>query len=469
MATSAAYDPEAFSALTFHDHIASFLGGRDTPRDYLERCLHTIKENEPSVQAWVTLNVQGAREAADASTQRYREGRPISAIDGMPIGIKDLFNTRDMPTKMGSPLYERNHPKQDSASIQALREAGAVVLGKTVTTELGMSHPGPTTNPFNSDHTPGGSSSGSGAAVGARMVPATLGSQVVGSCIRPASFCANYALKPTIGAIHRGERLGFSQGHIGVHAGSLTDMWNVSYEMARRAGGDPGHFGLVGPAQVHTAVRPQRLVMIEAEGWSQTPQPTREAFDRAIELLRADGVDIVSRYDNPVVEAFERAIANSLELCRDICAFELNWTLRNLIQEHGGGLSESLAARFELGSRIGLDRYRELLIQREDARRALAAVATAGDAIICPASAGPAPLMTNKLKDSGVEHTTGLPAYNAWTSITGAPAVALPLLAVDSLPVGIQIVGQHHSDHRLTGIGRWIRSRVLKRHRETSH
>lgn len=455
------YSPTTFQALTYCDQVPAFLAGTDSPRAYLERCLATIDEREPVVKAWVTLNREGARAAADASTGRYKAGRPLSPIDGIPVGIKDLYATRDMPTKMGSPLYEKNWPKQDSASVQALRAAGAVILGKAVTTELGMSHPGPTTNPFSAEHSPGGSSSGSAAAVGARMVPVTLGSQVVGSCIRPAGFCANYALKPTMGALHRGERQGFSQSHLGVHAGSLEDMWRVAHEIAIRAGGDPGYPGLVGPATLHTPVAPSRLVVIEAEGWEATDAASRAAFEGVLAVLRDAGVEIVTRRDNPVVETFERAIGDSLAMTRDICAYEMRWSLDNLVAEHGGGLSDSLMQRHILGQKVTLDEYRALLVARDHAKRALLAVAAAGDAMICLSNVGAAPRLDNKGTDSGIAHTTGLPAFNAWTSVTGAPAISLPLLAIDGLPCGVQVIGQQHGDHALTGIARWVAETVL--------
>lgn len=455
------YDPKDFRALTFHDRVSEFLAGRDTPRDYLERCLSVIEAREPTVRAWVSLNIEGSRKAADESTRRYRDGRPSSPIDGMPVGIKDLFLTRDMPTKMGSPLFENYFPKQDTASVQALRAAGAIILGKAVTTELGMSHPGPTTNPFSEKHSPGGSSSGSAAAIGAGMVPVTLGSQVVGSAIRPAGFCANYALKPSFGALNRGERLAFSQAHLSVHAGSLNDMWSVAYQIAQRVGGDPGQPGLMGPAELHQPLRPARLVVIEAEGWANTGAAVREAFEGLIDRLRGEGVEIVTRQNNAVVEAFEQSIGDSLALCRDICAYELRWTLQNIIAEHGQGLSESLMTRYEISKTMSLDDYRSVVIRREAARQALASMSAVGDAMICLSSVSPAPLMGNNDKDSGVTHTTGLPAFNAWTSVTGAPAISLPLLAIDGLPVGVQIVGTRHEDHRLTGIGDWIRSRIL--------
>src|ERR1700761_5029031 len=233
---AASYDPNTYSPLTFHTYIAAFEAGSDTPRAYLERCLETIAARETVGRAWVTLNENGARAHADASTARWPNGRPWSQIDGMPVGIKDLLETKDMPTELGCAAFAGNFPKRDNAAVWALREAGAVILGKTVTSELGGAHPGPTTNPFDAAHTPGGSSSGSAAAVGARMVPAAIGTQVGGSIIRPASYCGNYALKPSQGAINRGERQATSMSTHGPHAGCLEDMWAVAVEIATRAG-----------------------------------------------------------------------------------------------------------------------------------------------------------------------------------------------------------------------------------------
>ena len=237
------YQPNLHSPLQFHTHVAAFEAGSDTPRAFLERCLETIAAREKVVQAWVALNESGARAQADASTERWRNGRPLSQIDGMPIGIKDLLETKDMPTQLGCAAFSGNFPKRDNAAVWALREAGAVILGKTVTSELGGAHPGPTTNPFDPAHTPGGSSSGSAAAVGACMVPAAIGTQVGGSIIRPASYCGNYALKPSQGAINRGERQATSMSTHGPHAGCLEDMWAVAIEIAHARRRRPGPRG----------------------------------------------------------------------------------------------------------------------------------------------------------------------------------------------------------------------------------
>ncbi len=234
------FDPRTFKSLTFHDATAAFADGSDTPRAYLDRCLETVAAREPVVKAFASLNEDAARAAADASTNRWKEGRQLSSIDGMPVGIKDLLETKDMPTQMGCAAFEGNFPKNDNAAVWALRQAGAVIFGKTVTAELGGTHPGPTTNPFDSARTAGGSSSGSAAAVACGMTPAAIGTQVGGSIIRPAAFCGNFALKPSQGGIHRGERQATSMSTHGPHASSIEDMWRVAIEIASRTGGDPG-------------------------------------------------------------------------------------------------------------------------------------------------------------------------------------------------------------------------------------
>jgi len=451
------YSPRTYKTLSFHDARASFLEGSDTPRAYLERCLETIAARDGVVQAWVVRNEEGARAAADAATERYRRGQPLSPLDGMPIGIKDLFETRDMPTQMGSPLYLGNHPKRDTAFVQALRHAGAVVLGKLVTTELGMSTAGATTNPFDPERTPGGSSSGTGAAVGARMVPAAIGSHAWGSGLRPASFCANYTIKPTFGAINRGERQGSSLSHISVHAGSLEDMWRVAIEIANRAGGDAGYPGLYGPVEPPAAVRPSRLILMQTSGWSDVDTGTRAALDKMLVQLRSQGVKIVDRPDDPLIEAFEEAIANSSSIVRDLLSYESRMSWENLYAQNPDKMSASLIGRLEVGRQLTPLDYRNVLAQRDNARRLHAALAPLADAIITLSSVGPAPLMgTTGGTDGKITHTTGDPVFNAPSSILGAPAISIPVMAVSGMPVGIQLMGQQHADARLTGVARWI-------------
>src|SRR5947199_3791967 len=248
---------------------ARFKTGSETPRDFLERCLAEIAALDPKIGAFVNLNLEGARAAADQATARWRAGEPRSPIDGMPIGIKDIIETADMPTENGSPLFAGFRSARDSASVVALREAGAVIVGKTVTTEFASTEPRGTRNPFDVTRTPGGSSSGSAAAVAVGAIAVGIGTQVLGSIVRPASFCGCFGFKPTVGAINRGGSYdGLSQSVHGPLAASLPEAWVVAYEIAQRAGGDPGYPGLYGPAMPPAAARPNRLAVLETDGWT---------------------------------------------------------------------------------------------------------------------------------------------------------------------------------------------------------
>ena len=445
------YSPQAFEPLTFFGALPRFRDGTDTPRAYLERCLEVIAEREPVLKAWVILNLAGAREAAERSAARYRANRALSSIDGMPIGIKDLIETKDMPTEHGCPAFAGNQTRRDSAIVRALRDAGAIVLGKTVTTEMGGAFPGPTTNPFDASRTPGGSSSGSAAAIGARMVPAAIGTQVGGSLIRPASYCANYALKPTMGALHRGERQGYSQSHVGVHAGSLDDMWHVAIEIGRRAGGDPGQPGLFGGPELSPPARSARLIVMETAGWASLDSKTRRGFDRILAALRDAGVGVLGREDDPLIEAFERGIADAKAITTDICDWENRWSFENLVEQFPGKYNDTLYQRLEAGRRLTLDDYRLRLLQRQEAKNWFAAIAPLADAVISLASPGPAPMSLRSTGDS---------IFNSPTSVLGAPAVTVPMLAIEGMPVGVQIVGQCHGDARVAGIARWIAETV---------
>lgn len=453
------YSPFNYQPLTFYDAREQFLAGTSSPEAYLERCLEQIAAREPVVQAWVRVNETGARQQASASAKRYREGRPLSTIDGMPIGIKDLIETKDMPTEMGSQAYAGNFPKRDSALVRALRDAGAIILGKTVTTALGFLDPGPTTNPFDEKRTPGGSSSGSGAAVGAGMVPVAIGTQLIGSVLRPASFCANWALKPTYGAINRGERLGFSQSHVGIHAGCATDMWQVAIEIVQRAGGDPGHPGLYGAIDIPPPKKPQRLVVVETEGWPRLDRASREAFEAAVNSLRSVGVEIIRRSDNKLVEAFEQSIASATALSLKLSAWEQRWSLKNLLEQHPGTLGPALLDQLAIAEALCLDDFRSALDERNEARAKHAALSSVGDAVISLASVGPAPIAVEAMSSP---FPTGDVAFSCVSSLLGAPAISVPVLAVDGMPLGLQLMGQQHMDEALTGTARWVAASLLE-------
>ncbi len=452
------YDPNRHETLSFHDATPGFLDGSDSPRAYLERCLNVIAAKEPAIKAFVAMNEEGARAAADASSERYRAGRPLSSIDGLPIAIKDLLETKDMPTQMGCDAYISNFPKRDNAAVWALREAGAVVLAKTVTAELGGSHPGgDTVNPFNTACTAGGSSTGSGAAVGAGMLPAAIGTQVGGSIIRPAAYCANIALKPTQGGINRGERQATSMSTHGVHAGCIEDMWQTAIEIAKRAGGDRGCLGLLGPDAAPAAAKPARLIVLEGDGWAVIDEASKAGFEQILDALRGAGVEILRRGDSPLVDALENAVAGASETCNAITGWENRWAQRNLVDTQPNGVSARLKARLAIAEAMVPDDYRIALHKRAAAQRCHEGIAPFADAVIGFSCPGPAPLWPGDVPGAPLApRPTGDAICNTPSSMLFAPVVTMPLLAVNRMPVGIQVMGQQHEDARITAIARWI-------------
>jgi Asp-tRNA(Asn)/Glu-tRNA(Gln) amidotransferase A subunit family amidase len=452
MTTYADYKP-----LTFHDAARRFTDGKDNPRAYLERCLETVALREPVVKALTALNETGARAAADASAARWKAGKPLSPIDGMPIAIKDLLETRDMPTEMGCAAMKGNFPKRDNAAVWALRQAGAVILAKTVTAELGGSHPGATTNPFDPARTPGGSSSGSAAAVGANMVPVAIGTQVGGSIIRPAAYCGNFALKPTQGGINRGERLATSQSTHGPHAGGIEDMWQVAIEIAKRCGGDRGSLGLMGPDTLPVATKPNRLIVLETEGWPDVDAATKTGFAQLLSQLEAAGVTLIRRADHAFVEALEKAIANGRAVCGAVTSWENRWYQRGMLDAAPDGLSARAKATLLKAEAMTPDDYRAGLLARQQAQLAHAAVAQLADAAITLACPGPAPIWSGDEPGKPLApRPTGDFVFNAPSSMLFAPVVTVPLMSVGGMPVGVQLMGQQHEDARMTGLARWF-------------
>lgn len=453
------YDPTTYKPLSFGDARARFLSGKDSPSDFLERCITTIEAREPVVRAWTSLRLTGARADAAASTARYQTGTPWSMIDGIPIGLKDLISTRDLPTTMGIANNDQAMTRDDSASVQALQKAGAIIVGKTVTTELGGGWPSTSTNPFDPVRTPGGSSSGSGAAVGAGMIPAALGTQVVGSCLRPAAFCGNVAIKPTMGALHRGERLGLSNACLGVHAGTIEDMWAVAVEMASRSGGDPGYPGLYGELPAPAPAKPARLAIMEGPGWDVTPPDARRAFNRLLDALADQGIQLVRASDSAALAEFHACLPSAMATVSDIVTYENRSLLANLMVRMPEKLSPAAIAQYHRGRDMPVDRYRTALMNRDELRRRLALLDGVCDAVISLTAPGVAPLIDDDSRPTDQVHTgnlaTGDPIYNIIPSLSGAPALTLPLLALHGLPLGVQVMGQWHGDQKLVALGAW--------------
>ncbi len=455
------YDPKSFRGLTFHDARPAFREGRDTPRAYLERCLEAVEAREPVLQAFAATDAEGARKAADASAERWRAGRPLSAVDGMPVGVKDLLETRTMPTEMGCRAYRGSFPKRDNAAVAALREAGAVVLAKTVTSELGGAHPGPTTNPFDATRTPGGSSSGSAAAVAAGMLPAAIGSQVGGSIVRPAGYCGNVALKPSKGAINRGERQTSSQSVHGVHANAIEDMWLVAAEIAKRAGGDPGHRSLAGPADPPPAEKPGRLLVIEGAGWPALDDATKEAFGRLVEGVAAAGVTVLRPADDPVLAALDAELMQASAICYAVIGWENRWLHRALADMGPDAISFRARQSLEAAEAMRVADYHEALAGREAAQAAWARALEVVDGALMLSCPGPAHVWAgDRPGETPMTRPTGDAVFNTPSSILFAPAVSMPLMGVGGLPVGAQVMGGPGADARVTAFARWMLERV---------
>src|SRR6516165_9855341 len=334
------------------------------------------------------------------------------------------------------------------ASRRCARPA-AVILGKVVTTEFAATEPRGTRNPWNRERTPGGSSSGSAAAVACGMVPAALGTQVVGSILRPASFCGCVGFKPSVGRINRGGSYDyFSQSCTGVLAASLEDAWRVAVSIAPRVGGDPGYPGLQGPAEPPPPRRPRTLAVLQTSGWEEAAPKARAAFEAAAARLAAAGIALADRHADPVIEEVEGAIADSARLTRTINAWEGRWPLNTYRDRDATKLSRSALERLAMAEAMTLTEYGAAIAVRQRNRETHARLAARYDAAIILAAPGAAPVGLG---------STGNPVFNVPASMLGIPAVSLPLLSIDGLPLGLQIAGFVGEDASLFAVAAAIR------------
>lgn len=434
----------------FHTALEKFRKGTDTPRDFLERCIARLEELEPQTRAFVALAIPRSRMAADAATLRWRKGQPWSPVDGMPVGVKDVIGTYDMPTALGSPAWEGWQSRIDSAAVMGLREAGAFVLGKTKTTEFAFTSPTDTRNPVASGRTPGGSSSGSAAAVAAGILPAALGTQVGGSILRPASFCGTIGYKPTFGAINRSGCQDFlSQSCIGVLAASLTDAWTLAQAIARRAGGDPGALGLIGNEFAPKPRKPKRLAVLHTAGWAIASPGAKAAFNEAIASLAAKGIAVVLPGSDAGVAELEQAVAGALDLTWTLNKYEMRWQVKGTAYRDRLGVSPDLLKQLDDVAAMTLEEYRVLLGRREAARAVMERVGVSFDGLLALSAPGAAP--------EGLR-STGNPICNAPASFLGTPALSLPMLADEGWPLGLQLLGRKHTDEALFATAAWIAS-----------
>jgi Asp-tRNA(Asn)/Glu-tRNA(Gln) amidotransferase A subunit family amidase len=438
-------------ALDFFQERDNFASGKDTPRDYLERCISTIEARDADVRAFVTLGLDNARRAADASTRRYREGKPLSPVDGMPLAVKDIMETADLPTQMGNAIYKGWQPRWDAACVHAMRSGGAIVVGKTVTTAFAGGETNETRNPLDLSRTPGGSSSGSAAAVGAGMVPAALGTQTQGSTIRPAGFCGAFGFKPTHAALNMQgvHPISITHDHLGVIAGSLDDLWSVASRIAIAAGGMPGAPALNGAGELPAARRPRKLIVMLTQAWeTEVDAATRASFEALCSTLRRHDVQLVTSRDEPAFAALEDDFFGPFaERSVDISAYEMRWPYEQYLAEHADLLEARQRSRLARAREITPEYYAELLAEKAAMKERLKSAMSGADAILTLSSSGPAPV--------GHAHT-GSRAYLLFASFLHVPAFSLPLLQSEGMPVGAQLIGHAGRDGDLCAVARWI-------------
>jgi len=427
----------------------NFASSAQTPRQFLEQSLALLEQWEPRIGAFVCTNLPAARAAADRSTARWRAGKPASPIDGMPVGIKDIIETVDMPTEMGSPLFAGWRSEKDAASVRALRDAGAVIIGKTVTTEFAASEPRGTRNPWNVACTPGGSSSGSAASVAAGIVSAGLGTQVISSTVRPASYCGCVGFKPTVNALNReGSHDYQSQSCTGILGASLEDTWQVAYEIVARVGGDAGTPGLQGPDKAPAAKKPRSLAMLETAGWQGAAAPgAKQRLEDCVERLKSAGINIRTRHNDKQVAALEAELLNATELSHRCNGWEARWFFRSMRDRDASKLGPITKERADKYEDLTLAQYRADLKERARIRAVHAELAAACDACITLAAPGAAP--------EGLS-STGNPEFGVPSSLLGVPSLSLPLFELDGMPLGLQVIGYFDRDADAFAIAAWL-------------
>jgi Asp-tRNA(Asn)/Glu-tRNA(Gln) amidotransferase A subunit family amidase len=388
-------------------------------------CLERTSKRENEVHAWAWINPEKALAEA---RQRDREA-PRSALHGVPVGIKDVIDTADMPTEYNSPIYRGHQPKWDAACVALLRRAGCVILGKTATTEFANNHPAPTRNPHNLAHTPGGSSSGSAAAVADRMVPLALGTQTGGSVIRPGAYCGVAACKPSFGSINRAglKFVSESLDTIGVFARKVDELGPLLQVLTGR------------PLSETPSAKP-RVGLCRTPRWSDADGETQANLEGAAQALAKAGAQ-VRDFDLPKgSEAlFDRHSA--------VMGYESARALAWEYTQYPEQISTNLRPRLEAGWRVTRQDYDEVRGIARSCRRQLADQLREFDFLLTPSAASAAPASLA---------STGSPVFNrAWT-LFGVPCVTLPFgAAANGLPLGVQLVGAFDQDMALLEWAKW--------------
>jgi Asp-tRNA(Asn)/Glu-tRNA(Gln) amidotransferase A subunit family amidase len=417
--------------------------------DLAEAAIARFEATEPEVRAWAWFEPDFVRAQAKALDGHRASGRPIGSLHGVPVGVKDIIDTARIPTENGTAIDAGRVPREDAFVVARLKAAGALVLGKTATTELAFFAPAPTCNPAAPGRTPGGSSSGSAAAVAAGHAPLAIGTQTAGSVIRPAAFCGVVGFKPSFGAIPRSGILAQSPtlDTVGVFARSAPDAALLSEALFGHDPRDPATAPAPPPRLLELAtVRPPLppvFAFVKPPGWAEADPEMRAGLEEVAALLGEQC------FEAPLPPAFEEAAAareriNLAEMAKCYHGYE---------RRGRGALSERLLAALDAGKAIPARDYLAALDWPRVLGAAIEELLTRADAILAPSAPGPAP--------EGLA-ATGDPIFNGLWTLCGVPAVTVPVLqSSQGLPMGVQLVGRRGDDGRLLRSARWLTERIV--------
>ena len=427
--------------------ITQMANGQLTSEALVRHCLDVIEKTDGQIQAWVHVDGDRALQQAQEMDLRRAQGKTLGVLHGIPVGLKDIVDTQDMPTQRGTSVYKDRRPDSHAAIVEKLIEAGAVILGKTVTTELAWMNESSTRNPHNLAHTPGGSSSGSAAAVAAGQVPLAIGTQTGGSVIRPASFNGVYGYKPSRGMISRRGVMQTSPtlDQIGVFGRDAGDLALITDAIKGYDASDSMSYLAPRPAvrsgyESDVPVDPHFV-------WIDMPYS-----DRYSESLKAAGEEVLAAIDDSdaTIDRIDapKSFVALIECHKVIYDFEILKSLDNEWNNHRDQLSEVARAGLLRAEARTEDEYAEAVGVMQAANTWFDTFFHDYDAIVTPSAIGIAPLIGNG---------TGDPiACITWT-LCGLPCVSLPLLSGElDMPMGLQLVGCHDRDDRLLRTTRWL-------------
>lgn len=404
--------------------------GHLTAEALASACLERIAAHDPDVRAWVARDADLVLAQARALDRSPARG----PLQGVPVGVKDVIDTADLPTEYNSPIYRLHRPKADAACVAMVKRTGGIILGKTATTEFAYQHPGPARNPRNLRHTPGGSSSGSAAAVADGMVPLALGTQTGGSVIRPASFCGIVGYKPSFGMVNRAglKFLAESLDTIGMMGRNVEDVALLLHALA----------GVVVPDFAAPPGDAPRVGLCRTPRWNEADAVTQDLIEQAARTLERAGAQLK---DFACGAEFAGIYDDHEAIMHYECARALDWEYANRREL----LSASIVAHIEKGWNVSRSRYEEAVRNGLRYRASIEESFASHDFLLTPSAPGEAP--------SGLANTGNSVFNRTWTFL-GVPCVTVPAFTGSGgLPIGVQVVGPYLGDARTLQWAEWVR------------